>query len=237
MASHEEGTGRPVALVTGASRGIGRAVALRLARTHHVLAVARSAAELDDLVAEVAGAGGGCEAIVLDLTDADGIARALGGVRVDVLVNNAGIGIMRPFLELQPEEWRAMIAVNVDALYHVTRAVLPGMVERGSGHVVTIGSMAGRSAFEGGTAYTGTKHFVVGFSESLMMEVRDHGVKVSMVMPGSTNTSFGRGGPGGKPGALEADDVAAAVEQVVATPPNVLVSRVELRPLHPPRRG
>jgi len=228
---------RPVALVTGASRGIGRAIVLRLARTHDVLAVARSATELDALVEEVRDSGGSCDAIVLDLTDADAVARALGGLHVDVLVNNAGIGIMRPLLEMEPEEWRAMMAVNVDALYHVTRALLPGMVTRGAGHVVTLGSMAGRSAFAGGTAYTGTKHFVVGFSESLMMEVRDQGVKVSVVMPGSVNTSFGRGGKDGKPGALEADDVAAAVEHLIATPPNVLVSRVELRPLRPPGRG
>lgn len=228
---------RPVALITGASRGIGRAIALRLARGYDVVAVARSTGQLDSLAAEIERAGGRCRTIPLDLTDAAAIEATLEGVRADVLVNNAGIGIMRPLLELTPDEWRSMMAVNVDALYHVTRAVLPGMVERGAGHVVTIGSMAGRSAFEGGTAYTGTKHFVVGFSESLMMEVRSRGVKVSVVMPGSTDTSFGRGGEGGKPGALDPDDVAAAVEQVVATPPNVLVSRVELRPLRPPGRG
>jgi NADP-dependent 3-hydroxy acid dehydrogenase YdfG len=219
---------RPIALVTGASRGIGRAIALRLAATHDIVAVARSANDLARVASEVVGAGANCHVVALDVTDAAAVDRRLASLHVDVLVNNAGIGIMRPLLELAPEEWRRMMDVNVNALYHVTRAVLPGMVARGRGHVVTIGSLAGRSSFAGGTAYAGTKHFVIGFSESLMLEVREHGVKVSVVMPGSVNTDFGRGGD--KRWALAAEDVAEAVAHVVHTPPHVLVSRVELRP-------
>ncbi len=221
---------RPVAVVTGASRGIGRAIALRLAAGHEIVAVARSTAKLESLATEIGAAGGQCRALTLDITDAAAVSEALEGINASVLVNNAGIGIVRPLLELQPDEWHSMMDVNVNALYHVTRALLPGMVERGRGHVINIGSMAGRSAFVGGSAYAATKHFVVGFSESLLLEVRERGVKVSVVMPGSTNTSFGRGG-GGKEWALTATDVADAVAHVVATPDNVLVSRVELRPL------
>lgn len=226
---------RPVALVTGASRGIGRAIALRLAGQHDIVAVARSAAELESLATQIRAAGGGCRVLPLDLADADAVGESLAGLAVDVLVNNAGVGVIRPLLELRPEEWRRMLDVNVNALYHVSRALLPGMVERGRGHVVNIGSMAGRSAFAGGTGYAGSKHFVVGFSESLLLEVRESGVKVSVVMPGSTNTTFGRGAEGGKEWALAAADVADAVAHVVATPPNVLVSRVELRPLRTAR--
>ena len=100
---------------------------------------------------------------------------------------------------------------------------------------MTIGSLAGRNTFAGGTCYTGTKHFVIGFSESLMLEVRDHGVKVSVVMPGSVATHFGRGrfSGAGDDWKLQAADVAEAVAHVVATPPHVLVSRVEMRPRAP----
>jgi len=128
-----------------------------------------------------------------------------------------------------------MLDVNVNALYHVTRAVLPGMVRRGRGHVVTIGSLAGRNSFAGGTCYTGTKHFVMGFSESLMLEVRDRGVKVSVVMPGSVATEFGGkrfSGPGDD-WKLQSEDVAEAVAHLLDTPPNVLISRVEMRPAAP----
>ena len=224
----------PTALVTGASRGIGRAIAVRLAATHDVVAVARSADDLDTLAAEVGGAGGRCHTIALDVTDGAAVRSALGDVEADVLVNNAGVGTMKPLLEMAWEEWRRMLDVNVNALYHVTRAVLPGMTERGRGHVVTIGSLAGRNTFVGGTCYTGTKHFVMGFSESLMLEVRDRGVKVSVVMPGSVATDFGRSGRAqGADWKLHAEDVAEAVAHVVDTPPHVLVSRVEMRPRAP----
>ena len=224
----------PTALVTGASRGIGRAIALRLAATHDVVAVARSADDLDALAAEIGGSGGRCHPIALDVTDGAAVRAALGDVEADVLVNNAGVGTMKPLLEMAWEDWRRMLDVNVNALYHVTRAVLPGMTERGRGHVVTIGSLAGRNTFAGGTCYTGTKHFVMGFSESLMLEVRDRGVKVSVVMPGSVATDFGRGCQDeGRDWKLHAEDVAEAVAHLVDTPPHVLVSKVEMRPAIP----
>ena len=232
---------RPTALVTGASRGIGRAVALRLAGTHDIVAAARSARDLDALAAEVRGAGGRCEALVLDVADAAAVAATLTGRQVDVLVNNAGVGVLKPLLELTSDEWQAMVNVNLNALYHVTRAVLPGMVERGRGHVVIVGSIAGRSAFVGGAGYAATKHAAMGFAESLMLEVRDAGVKVSIVNPGSVSTSFGEAAGSAPPaaagskGQLRAEDVAAAVAAVVETPPEVLLHRVEVRILSPKR--
>ncbi len=226
---------RPTALVTGASRGIGRAIALRLAATHDVTAVARSPDDLARLADEVGAAGGRCAVVPLDVADPAAVARALGGRDADVLVNNAGVGVLKPLLELTPAEWHRMVDVNLNALYHVTRAVLPGMVARGRGHVVIVGSIAGRSAFVGGAGYAATKHAVMGFAESLMLEVRDAGVKVSVVSPGSVATEFsGRGGPKAG-GQLDPDDVAAAVAYAVATPPEVLVHRVEVRILSPKR--
>jgi 3-hydroxy acid dehydrogenase/malonic semialdehyde reductase len=232
---------RPTALVTGASRGIGRAIALRLAPTHDLLAVARSAPELATLAAEVRAMGGRCDPISLDVADPAAVAGSLDGHAVDVLVNNAGVGVLKPLLELTPAEWHTMVDVNLNALYHVTRGVLPGMVARGRGHVVVIGSIAGRSAFVGGAGYASTKHAAMGFAESLMLEVRDAGVKVSIVNPGSVDTAFssaGRDRPStAEPkGQLAAEDVAEAVAYVLTTPPEVLVHRVEVRTLSPTRR-
>lgn len=230
---------RPLALLTGASRGIGRALALRFAATHRILAAARDQALLATVVTEVQAGGGEAEPLVLDLADtpgiADRIALALGARDVDVLVHNAGVGVMKPLLALTPEEWHRMMDVNVNALYHVTRAVLPGMVARGQGHIVIIGSIAGRSAFVGGAGYATTKHAVMGFAENLMLEVRDAGVKVSVVSPGSVDTGFGGGAGPRATSQLRADDVAAAVMSVVQTPPEVLIHRVEVRILSPKR--
>ena len=233
---------RPIALVTGASRGIGRAIALRLAATHDVLAAARSARDLATLAAEIGARGGRCEPVVVDVADPASVASALAGREADELVNNAGVGTLKPLLELTPAEWHAMVDVNFNALYHVTRAVLPGMVARGHGHVVIVGSIAGRSAFVGGAGYAATKHAAMGFAESLMLEVRDAGVKVSIVNPGSVATHFssslGEGTPDArreKKGQLLAGDVAEAVAAVIATPPEVLLHRVEVRILSPKR--
>lgn len=222
---------RPIAVVTGASRGIGRAIALRLADTYDLLALARSREALEQLAVDVRAKGGSCRIAAVDVTDQASVARALHGTEVEVLVNNAGVGPMKPMLDLTPAEWHTMVDVNFNALYHVTRAVLPGMIHRKRGHVVIIGSIAGRSAFVGGTCYAATKHAAQAFAESLMLEVRDHGVKVSIVNPGSVATDFStRNDPSWM---LAPDEVAESVAHVLATPPDVLVHRLEIRALSP----
>lgn len=222
---------RPLAVVTGASRGIGRAIALRLARNHDILAIARSRPQLDALAREIALNGGDCRVAAVDLRDWNAVGNALSGVQAEVLVNNAGIGPMKPFLELAAEEWHAMVDVNFNALFHVTRAVLPGMVQRGRGHVVVIGSIAGRSAFVGGTCYGATKRAVQGFVECLNLEVRDRGVKCSVVNPGSVATDFSeRHDPSWM---LSAEEVAESVAHVIDTPRDVLVHSLEIRALTP----
>ena len=223
---------RQTAVITGASRGIGRAIALRISATHHVVALARTRGELDSLANEIQSLGGSCDTIESSVADANAVARALDGVRADVLVNNAGVGFLKPMLELTPDEWQTMVDVNFNALFHVTRALLPGMVQRGRGHIVMIGSIAGRTASVGGTCYAATKHAVMGFSESLMLEVRDKGVKVSVVNPGSVATTFSTR-ERDTSWMLTADDVADAVVDAIDTPPRVLVHRIEVRAAMP----
>jgi 3-hydroxy acid dehydrogenase/malonic semialdehyde reductase len=134
-------------------------------------------------------------------------------------------------LELSPDEWHTMVDVNFNALFHVTRAVLPGMTRRGRGHVLVIGSIMGRTASVGGTCYAATKHAAAAFVECLNLEVRDRGVKVSIVNPGSVATEFSR--KRDDSWMLSADEVAETVAHVLATPGDVLVHSVEIRALTP----
>lgn len=227
---------QPAALITGASRGIGRAIALRLAPRWSIIAAARTASDLETLAAEITARGGSCETLAVDIADGHAVQSALDGREVDVIVNNAGVGVMKPLVDLQADEWNRMMDVNLNAVYHVTHALLPGMIRRGRGHVVIIGSLAGKTGFAGGTCYAATKAALTVFAESLMLEVRDAGVKVSMVMPGSVATSFSRSGRD-QSWKLTADDVAASVAFLLDTPPRMLVDRVEMRPLNPPRKA
>ncbi len=215
-------------LITGASKGIGRATALRLAPEYDVIALARSESGLRSLGAEVAAKGGDFTGIDVDLRDPNAVAAGLDGIHCDVLINNAGVMHKKPFIDITPDEWSEMIDVNFNALYHVTRAVLPGMIAQGRGHIINIASIAGRSAFTGGTAYAATKHAVLGFSECLMLEVREYGLKVSNVMPGSVATSLFPEGTDTS-WMLKPADVAETIAHMLEMPAHALVYNVEVR--------
>lgn len=232
---------RPIAVITGASRGIGRAIARSLAADYDIVAVARRRPGLEYLEKEIRELGGNCTIRVADVGNGAEVREAMEGVEADVLVNNAGLGRLAPFLELEPDDWSSMIDANVNGLYHVTRALLPGMVRRGRGHVVVISSIAGRGAFAGGSCYAATKHFANAFAESLYLEVRDAGVKVSLIQPGSVATEFNSGDPTATANAwkLRPDAIAVAVRHVLSTGENELVFQMEVRALRkfdPPAR-
>jgi short-subunit dehydrogenase len=227
---------KPTAVVTGASRGIGRAIATRLAQTHAIVAIARDTRKLESLATEITAAGGECAVQPLDLTDRAAIERAMAGIDADVLVNNAGVITKKPLLRMTPDEWLEMMDVNVNAIFHLTRALLPGMVQRGHGHIINIASIAGRSAFPNGTGYVATKHAVLGFSESLMLEVRDRGVKVSVVMPGSVATDMIVGDSTDQGWMLKPEDVAQVVAEILTMPAHALTYQVEVRAANP-RKG
>lgn len=214
---------------------------MSLAADHDIVAVARALPELEQLAAEIRDGGGVCTVRPADVGSESDVREALHGVDADVLVNNAGLGRLVPLLELEPDDWRAMIDVNVNGLFHVTRTLLPGMIQRGRGHIVVISSIAGRSAFVGGSCYAATKHFANAFAESLYLEVRDSGVKVSLIQPGAVATEFNQGDPTATANAwkLRPDAIAGAVRHVLSTGENELVFQMEVRALRkfqPPAR-
>lgn len=230
------------ALVTGATEGIGRATAFALGRAGWQVGVcARTASRVDALLGELAAAGiraGGCAGDVGDERDAPAIVRhvtdALGAV--DALVNNAGVLIAKPFAELTPADWDRTMATNLRSLFLMTREVLPEMRRRRRGTVVNVASLAGRNGFVGGTAYAASKHAVLGFSKSLMLEARRDGIRVVAVCPGSVGTAMLRDQPLLKADPdkiLKPEDVAATILHVLELPERALVSELDIRPTNP----
>ncbi len=187
---------RRIALVTGASRGIGRAVVLALAaRGVRLAALARSTEALDAVAAETRRHGVECLPLACDVGSWTAVERAVGQAldhfgRIDLVVNNAGIGSYHPFLVASLAEFSDLMRVNYFGTLHVTRAALPAMLARREGHLAFIASIAGRIASPRHTAYSPTKFAVVGFAEALAYEVTPHGVGVTIVNPGTVDTAF-----------------------------------------------
>jgi NAD(P)-dependent dehydrogenase (short-subunit alcohol dehydrogenase family) len=230
------------ALVTGAGRGIGRAIALALARQGAaVTAVSRSADELQALVREIEGEGGQALAYPGDLRLAplcsDAVAAAAGRFGgLQILVNNAGIGVFADVVRTSDDEWDDVLATNLTAPFRITRAALPHLAQRG-GHVFMISSLAGSNANPGMAAYAASKAALDHFARCLLLEVRDGGIKVSTIAPGSVDTRFsGRGPASGGSWKLTAEDVAETVLDLLRMRAEAHASRVELRPTKPERR-
>lgn len=183
-----------IALVTGAGKGIGRAVALALAHEGvHVGLLARTASDLQELAAEIAKLGVKTSSVVADVADRAAVDAAVAQVQqelgpIDILLNNAGIGTFGKFLEMEPAQWEHIIQVNLMGTYYVTRAVLPGMIERQTGDIINISSTAGQRGAAVTSAYSASKFAVLGLTESLMQEVRKHNIRVSALTPSTVAT-------------------------------------------------
>lgn len=230
------------ALVTGATEGIGRAIAFALGAAGHQVGVcARTSAKVDALLEDLTKAGITATGLPCDVGDPAQVAALVAHVSerlgpIEILVNNAGIGVLKPFAELSLAEWDAIFATNVRSLYLVTSAVLPGMRHRKRGDVINISSLAGKRGFAGGTAYSASKHAVMGFSESLMLEVRKDGVRVVAVCPGSVDTRMIHAQTLFEKDPhkiLKPEDVADMVLGVLRLPRRALVSEFEIRPSDP----
>jgi NAD(P)-dependent dehydrogenase (short-subunit alcohol dehydrogenase family) len=233
-----------VALVTGGSKGIGKAIAGDLAAAGFQVAVtARSATDLDAAASRLADAGPGrVLSIQADVRDpgscqaaVEKVGAEFGGL--DLLVNNAGVGIFAPLHEMSVEDWRVQIDTNLSGVFFMSRAAVPLLKESQDAWIVNIGSLAGRNTFAGGAAYNASKFGLLGMSEAMMLDLRYEGIRVSHIMPGSVDTGFGDSPAGKKKGwALTPEDVARGVLDLLRYPGNAHPSRLELRPSQPPRK-
>ncbi len=231
-----------VALVTGATEGIGRAIAFALgAAGYEVGVTARTASTLTALQSQLSEAGIRSAGLPADVADEVEVGRLHEHVTgrlgpVDLLVNNAGIAIPKPFLELTPAEWDRTFATNVRSLFLLTRLVLPAMRSRGAGDIVNIASLAGKNGAANLVAYSASKHAVVGFSRSLMLEVRKDGIRVIALCPGTVDTPLMREQTVLQPNydrVLQPEDVAQALVDVVSLPRRAMLSELDLRPSSP----
>lgn len=183
-----------LAVVTGATAGIGAAFARKLqAEGYALILVARDAERLAAMATELGGSGGAVETVPADLTTPDGLAAVEKQVRerpVDLLINNAGIGINRQFVESTVEAEERLLALNVTSVMRLTLAALPGMVERGRGGIINVSSVAGFGVPVPGSTYSASKAWVTNFSESVAESVRSRGVRVTALCPGTTKTEF-----------------------------------------------
>jgi 3-oxoacyl-[acyl-carrier protein] reductase len=230
------------AIVTGGTEGIGRATAFALGRAGYRVGVcSRSEAKVKRTMEELQREGmegAGAAGDVGDPQQSARISEKLIGQlgEIDVLVNNAGVLIAKPFEELSLDDWDRTMSSNVRSLYLMTRAVLPAMRRRKQGAIVNVASLAGRNGFVGGTAYTASKHAVLGFSRSLMLETRKDNIRVIAICPGSVATEMMRDQPMLKVDpqkVLQPEDVAATILQAIQLPVRAMVSELDIRPTNP----
>jgi 3-oxoacyl-[acyl-carrier protein] reductase len=240
MEKSAEPLSRKVALVTGGSRGIGLAIARALASAGAQVAITgRNDAHLSEARPQIERAGpGGVETLRADVRRYDEVERAIAATvarfgGLDIVINNAGVGIFANVADMSPQQWTEVIETNLTGVFHVCHAAMPHLRRRGAGFIINISSLAGKNAFPTAAAYCASKSGLNAFSEALMQEVRYDNIRVSYVMPGSVATEFAGEVQKGADWKISPDDVAEIVMNLLRHNPRSLPSRVELRPSKP----
>ena len=229
-----------VACITGASRGIGLAVARILGRMGAKVSVcARDRTRLEKAAAELEREGIAVFAEPADVSDARLVAAFVAGTEkalgpVEILVNNAGIGYFAPFYQATEATWDSVLDTNLKSVFLVTKEIAPGMISRRSGHVINIASLAGKNAFPGGAIYCASKWALVGMTQCMAEDLRQYGIRVSAVCPGSVATDFSPHAGKDASKMLQPEDVAHAVAMLVTQAPQSFISEVLLRPTMKP---
>ena len=230
-----------VALVTGASRGIGYAIARRLGRMGGRVAIcARDQAKLEQSASSLRGEGIETLAVQTDVTRGDQISSLVQKTQqefgpIDILVNNAGTAVFGPFQEFGESEWNTLMDTNLKSVFLLCRAVAPEMIRRQTGHMINIASLAGKSTFAKGAIYCASKWGLLGLTGSMAEDLRGYGIRVSAVCPGSVATDFpGQGGEKDASRFLQPDDVAHAVAALVTQTAGSFISEVHIRPTRKP---
>ncbi len=227
------------AVVTGGTRGIGKAITTRLLSEGARVAICSARQKSVDAAVADLNKRGEVLGSVVDVSKLNQVRDFAIAVEhhfgsVDILVNNAGIGIFKPAAELSPEDWAQMIGLNLTGVFHCCHEFLPIMRKAAKGDVINISSLAGRNAFAGGAGYNASKYGLNGFSEALMLDYRNEGIRVSTIMPGSVDTTFGGAATGQNTWKISPEDIAETVTWLLRMPRRTTISEVQIRPSRPP---
>jgi len=226
-----------VVWITGSGRGIGRAAALKLAeKGATVLLSARTQSEIDAVAAEIRKTGGQAHAYCCDVSQKEQVdelvkkaSQQVGAI--DILINNAGIGIFKKVTELTELDWDAMMGSNLKSAFLCTQAVLPAMIENKAGHIINVISVAGRQPYYNCAGYCASKYGMLGFTDVLRMEVRKYNIKVTSFLPGATDTAIWGQANVDRTKMMSPEDVAEALASVCCSDDNVMIEEVILRPI------